>query len=119
MSNGLAPEGLNTRSGLDPFGDPGPAEAGSGRLTGILAGSEQLLAQAAVHLVEVGGGLLVAGTRDGGAISLTAFYGRNKATRYAASPEELQALLERLVGWEPAKPVPFPPRTLSVGDRAR
>jgi hypothetical protein len=92
--------------GASPFGDDGPADTTGDRLPAILEGNEAQLAEAVVHMVVVGGGLLASGTRDGGAIGLHVFYGRNKWSKYAASPEALSALLEAISHWEPKTPVP-------------
>lgn len=106
--NTQAPVPLGT--GASPFGDLPSSEAPVDRLPGILAGNEKQLAEAVVNMVLVGGGLLVHGTRDGGAIALHVFWGKTKQTRYAASPETLQAFLEALSQWAPAQPVPLAPR---------
>jgi hypothetical protein len=101
MTNGSTTPATNKRGGLSPFGEDDPGDTRDSRLPGILAGAEKQLAEAAVHMLLVGGGVLFSGTKDGGAVAVHVFWGRSKWTRYAASPEALQALLDAISGWTP------------------
>lgn len=105
MTNSTPPPPMQLHGRRSPFGDEDPSPAGGNRLPGILAGNEQLLMEAAVHMVLVGGAICYSSTRDGGAISVIVFYGRERFPKYAASPEALSALLEAVSHWEPAQPL--------------
>lgn len=118
MTNRNDPVRFPNLGGALPFGDDGPGDELGDRLPSILAGNEKALAEATVNLVVRGGGLLIHGTKDGGAIGLHVFYGQVKQVRYAASPEALQALLEALSGWTPAQPI-VKASTLNVVRQAR
>lgn len=119
MSNSTPKTPVPLGTGVSPFGDTGPADTNGDRLPAILEGNEAALAEAVVHMVVVGGGLLVSGTRDGGALGIHVFYGRNKWSKYAASPEALSALLEAISHWEPKTPVPIAPTGLRTRQAPR
>lgn len=119
MVNSTSTNGAPLHAALLPFGDDGLADTDGNRFAGILEGSEKELAEAVVNMVMVGGGVSFAGTADGGAVSVTVFYGRYSKKRYAASPEALQALLEAMAGWTPSKPLEMRPRGSGNGDRRR
>jgi hypothetical protein len=117
MSNSNGTGGGQLHVARLPFGEESALVGGVNRLAGILAGADELVAQAVVKMVTFGGGISFAGTADGGALSVTVFFGRDRQKKYAASPEGLQALLDAVIGWEPAKPVELRPRPAVVGDR--
>jgi hypothetical protein len=119
MSNSTGTNGAPLHAARLPFGDESSPAENTTRFPGILEGHEKELAEAVVNMVLVGGGISFAGTADGGAISVTVFYGRERQKKYAASPEALQALLEAITGWSPAKPVEMRPRPAGNGDRRR
>jgi len=100
-----------------PFDDDSDPAPPSERFAGILAGNEKAIAEAACHMIQVGGGLGLSGTSDGGAVSVTVFYGRMSRKKYAASPETLAALLEAVCAWRPAQPLEMRPTRLSERDR--
>lgn len=85
MSNSGSSSNGPLHAARSPFGDEDLPTEAIDRLPGILAGNEKLIAEAVTNVVLRGGGLLVHGTRDGGAVALHFFYGKLKSPRYAAS----------------------------------
>lgn len=105
MTDGTRSSLPTSSEGSLPFGDDGPLSSKTDRLAGILAGHEKAIAEAICNVVLRGGGMLLHGTKDGGAVALHVFYGDARQVRYANSPEALGALLEVVSGWTPAKGV--------------
>ena len=66
------------------------------RLAELLHGTDSVLGETVRLALESGCGLLLSPTRDGGAISVTLYVGDDRFRGYAASPEELAALLDRV-----------------------
>lgn len=111
---------LPTRSeGSLPFGEDGPLSSKTDRLASILAGQEKAIAEAICNVVLRGGGMLLHGTKDGGAIALHVFYGDARQVRYAASVDALGALLDVVSGWTPAEPVLRSPTLISKRQATR
>jgi hypothetical protein len=114
MSNSNGPMSAPLHAARSPFGDELVGGQAADRLPGILAGNEKLIQEAAVNMVLRGGGFMLSGTRDAGAVGVHVFWGKTVQKRYAASPEALGALLEAVSRWEPAQPTPL--RSRPAGD---
>ena len=119
MTNGQMPGSGKLGLGSLPFGEDEPADTSGSRLPGILAGNEKAIAEAVVNMTLRGGGLMIHGTSDAGAVAVHVFYGQLKQKRYAASPEALGALLEAVSGWTPAQPVLRSPTPISKRQATR
>jgi len=105
MTDGTRSSLPTSAEGSLPFGSDGPLSGKTDRLAGILAGQEKAIAEAICNVVLHGGGMLLHGTKDGGAVAVHVFYGDARQVRYAASPEALYALLDLVSSWSPAQPV--------------
>lgn len=119
MGNNARSSLLTSSEGSLPFGDDGPATGKTDRLASILAGNEKAIAEALVNVVLRGGGMLLHGTKDGGAVALHVFYGDARQVRYASSAEALGALLDKVSGWTPAQPVLRSPTSILKRPGAR
>jgi hypothetical protein len=69
---------------------------GPARFAQLLDGADSVLGEAVRLALEGGAGVLLSPTRDGGALSVTVYLGDDRLRGYAASPEELTALLDRV-----------------------
>jgi hypothetical protein len=92
---------------------------GAGRIAILLDGNDSVLGEAVRLVLVAGCGVLMSPTRDGGALSITLYVGDDRLRGYAASPEELEALLDRVAdtGRGTARPKVVNPASNALGIR--
>lgn len=78
------------------WGGDAPVDRGGGRASALARHPGERWANLLSIVVGTGLGITISGTRDGGALALTLFTADGPSKRYAANPEELDALLDAL-----------------------
>lgn len=68
----------------------------SGRVPGIVEGQDSALGEIVVRVLVSGFGILFTTTRDGGAVGVHLYQGDARASDFAASPEDLRAVIQGL-----------------------
>lgn len=72
-------------------------DVGSTRLPAITNGAAGALGAAIIDCVCAGIGVLIAGTSDGGALSVTTYDGDERSRAYVTSPDQLTVVLDALL----------------------